>query len=53
DDIFDKLDDTRVSQLIELVNKESFGQIFITDTHRERTESVVKKINEESVIFDV
>ncbi|PWN72089.1 DNA replication and repair protein RecF [Chryseobacterium phosphatilyticum] len=53
DDIFDKLDDTRVAQLIELVNKESFGQIFITDTHRERTESVVKKINEESVIFDV
>ncbi|WP_430827155.1 DNA replication/repair protein RecF [Chryseobacterium indologenes] len=53
DDIFDKLDDTRVSQLIELVNKESFGQIFITDTHRERTESVVKKINEESFIFDV
>ena len=53
DDIFDKLDDTRVSQLIELVNKENFGQIFITDTHRERTESVVKKINEESIIFEV
>ncbi|SEW06753.1 DNA replication and repair protein RecF [Chryseobacterium wanjuense] len=53
DDIFDKLDDHRVSQLIELVNQENFGQIFITDTHRERTESVVKKINEESIIFEV
>jgi DNA replication and repair protein RecF len=53
DDIFDKLDDHRVSQLIELVNQENFGQIFITDTHRERTESVVKKINEESIIFVV
>ena len=53
DDIFDKLDDTRVAQLIELVNRESFGQIFITDTHRERTESVVKKINEESIIFEI
>jgi DNA replication and repair protein RecF len=53
DDIFDKLDDTRVAQLIELVNQESFGQIFITDTHRERTESVVKKINEESIIFEI
>jgi DNA replication and repair protein RecF len=53
DDIFDKLDDSRVSQLIELVNQENFGQIFITDTHRERTESVVKKINEESIIFEV
>lgn len=53
DDIFDKLDDQRVSQLIELVNQENFGQIFITDTHRERTESVVKKINEESIIFEI
>jgi DNA replication and repair protein RecF len=53
DDIFDKLDDTRVSQLIELVNKENFGQIFITDTQRERTESVVKRINEENKIFEV
>lgn len=53
DDIFDKLDDNRVSQLIELVNQESFGQIFITDTHRERTESVVKRINEEAFIFEI
>lgn len=53
DDIFDKLDDTRVSQLIELVNKEKFGQIFITDTHKERTENVVKRISEESRIFEI
>ncbi len=51
DDIFDKLDDRRVAQLIELVNKEHFGQIFITDTHKERTEAVVKNINEESRIL--
>lgn len=53
DDIFDKLDDTRVSQLIELVNREHFGQIFITDTSKERTEAVVRKINEESKIFEI
>ncbi|OWK73315.1 DNA replication and repair protein RecF [Flavobacteriaceae bacterium JJC] len=53
DDIFDKLDDTRVAQLIELVNQEHFGQIFITDTSKERTENVVKKINEESKIFEI
>ena len=53
DDIFDKLDDSRVSQLIELVNQEHFRQIFITDTSRERTENVVKRINEESKIFDL
>ena len=53
DDIFDKLDDFRVSQLIELVNQESFGQIFLTDTRRGRTESIVKRINEESKIFEI
>ena len=53
DDIFDKLDDNRVSQLIELVNQQNFGQIFITDTHRERTESVVKRIHEESKLFQI
>ncbi|MCX8531165.1 DNA replication/repair protein RecF [Chryseobacterium luquanense] len=53
DDIFDKLDDIRVAQLIKLVNQENFGQIFITDTHKERTENVVRRINEESVIFEI
>ncbi|WP_392436728.1 DNA replication/repair protein RecF [Cruoricaptor ignavus] len=53
DDIFDKLDDGRVSQLIELVNQENFGQIFITDTHRERTEKMVRKISDQSVIFEI
>ncbi|MFC6267411.1 DNA replication/repair protein RecF [Frigoriflavimonas asaccharolytica] len=53
DDIFDKLDDSRVSQLVKLVNQEHFGQIFITDTNRERTENVVKRINEESRIFEL
>lgn len=51
DDIFDKLDESRVEQLIKLVNEERFGQIFITDTHPERTENVVKRINSESKIF--
>ncbi len=53
DDIFDKLDDDRVSQLIQLMNQENFGQMFITDTHRERTENVVKRINEKSKIFEI
>ena len=36
DDIFDKLDEGRVSNLLSLVHPEEFGQIFITDTHPER-----------------
>jgi len=37
DDAFDKLDQERVSQIIALVDQNDFGQIFITDTHEERT----------------
>ena len=46
DDIFDKLDDSRVEQLVTLVNNDNFGQIFISDTHEERTEEVVKSTNQ-------
>ena len=51
DDIFDKLDENRVLQLIELVNNDEFGQIFITDTHSERTENIVKQSNKPYKIF--
>ncbi|SFR81517.1 DNA replication/repair protein RecF [Maribacter stanieri] len=51
DDIFDKLDEHRVSHIITLVNNENFGQIFISDTHAERTESIVKKIHQSYKIF--
>lgn len=40
DDIFEKLDEHRAKQLIELVATDSFGQIFITDTHKERVENI-------------
>lgn len=43
DDIFDKLDENRVAQIISLVNNDEFGQIFITDTHINRTEKVIKQ----------
>ena len=51
DDIFDKLDENRVAQIVRLVNHNHFGQIFISDTHSERTENIVKSINEEYKIF--
>jgi DNA replication and repair protein RecF len=46
DDIFDKLDEGRVSHIISLVNQDLFGQIFISDTHAERTEKTVKRIHQ-------
>lgn len=51
DDIFDKLDQSRVQQIIDLVNNEKFGQIFITDTHSERTENIVKQSGKPYEIF--
>jgi DNA replication and repair protein RecF len=51
DDIFDKLDESRVLQIINLVDNDEFGQIFITDTHSERTENIVKRSNKPYQIF--
>ncbi|WP_338731083.1 DNA replication/repair protein RecF [Mangrovimonas cancribranchiae] len=51
DDIFDKLDETRVAQIIKLVDNENFGQLFISDTHAERTEHVVKQVHQSYEIF--
>src|SRR5690606_867674 len=51
DDIFDKLDENRVTQIIKLVNDEHFGQLFITDTHPERTEDVIKQVHQSYDMF--
>lgn len=51
DDIFDKLDENRVSQIVNLVDNANFGQIFISDTHADRTESVVKNTHQSYKIF--
>ncbi|WP_040279062.1 DNA replication/repair protein RecF [Psychroserpens damuponensis] len=51
DDIFDKLDENRVAQIIRLVDNDDFGQLFISDTHAERTENVVKQIHQSYKIF--
>ncbi len=51
DDIFDKLDENRVAHIVALVATNELGQIFITDTHAERTEKVVKSSNQTYKIF--
>ncbi len=53
DDIFDKLDRNRVEQIIKVVSGDDFGQIFITDTNREHTDEIVKKMNDSYSIFNV
>ena len=44
DDIFDKLDENRVQNLLQLIVSQQFGQIFITDTHIERIEKLGKDL---------
>jgi DNA replication and repair protein RecF len=51
DDIFDKLDQDRVAHIIALVDNDHFGQLFISDTHAERTEEVVATIHQSYRIF--
>ena len=53
DDIFDKLDDKRVHQIIRLVSENSFGQVFITDTQRSRIEQVFKQVDIDHRIFEI
>ena len=53
DDVFDKLDEKRVEQIIGLVDDENFGPLFISDTHAERTEEVVKKVHQTYKMFSL
>ncbi len=53
DDIFDKLDETRVAKIVEMVNSDTFGQLFISDTHPERTENIVKSTHQSYKIFNI
>ena len=53
DDIFDKLDAYRVQQIINMVNDDVFGQIFISDTHPERTEDIMKQTHKTYKLFSL
>jgi DNA replication and repair protein RecF len=53
DDIFDKLDESRVKQLIALLVQKNFGQLFITDTHPERIVHIAQSYADEVGIFTI
>lgn len=54
DDIFDKLDSSRVARIMRMVSSgEGFGQIFITDTNREHIDEILAAIDGESRLFSV
>lgn len=53
DDVFDKLDDLRVQQLISLVSENNFGQVFITDTSEDRIRRIFDSMDIDHKIFRI
>lgn len=53
DDIFDKLDEGRVANLLSMVNTDNFGQIFITDTHPERMLALSQSLELQHTTFQL
>ena len=51
DDLFDKLDMQRVANLLRLVSDRSFGQIFLSDSNKVRTESIVDSLTADRSYF--
>lgn len=53
DDVFDKLDHNRVSHLMQLISEHIFGQVFISDTDRDRIEKVFEGIDIDRKVFEI
>jgi len=51
DDIFDKLDRSRVQKIIDLVSKDTFGQVIITDTDQARVQALLAPCVDDFRIF--
>ena len=53
DDIFDKLDDRRIQQLITMMVDGTFSQVFITDARPERTRQLLNNLGIEVKYFEI
>jgi DNA replication and repair protein RecF len=53
DDIFDKLDDHRITRLLQMVTDSEYGQLFITDAGPERTEALLGSLGIQAELFKV
>lgn len=53
DDIFDKLDDKRIAQLLAMCKSGYFGQVFITDARKDRTTQLLKEADIEAKIIEI
>lgn len=53
DDVFDKFDESRVRQIINLVSDDHFGQIFITHTDESKMQSILNDMHINHHLFRV
>ena len=53
DDIFDKLDRTRITELLNMVGQEHFGQVFISDTDETRVKAILGEHGIAHEIFEI
>jgi DNA replication and repair protein RecF len=52
DDVFDKLDMSRISNLLQMVASNDFGQIFITDSNKVRMAGIVDGLTQDRAYFE-
>ncbi len=53
DDVFEKLDGQRMKNLLDFVCKKNAGQVFITDTHKERLQHALQEFNDEVQLIEL
>ncbi len=53
DDIFDKLDDDRITSLFEIVTQKEFGQLFVTDAGERKLPDMIKDMGVSGKIFRI
>ena len=52
DDVFDKLDMSRISNLLQMVASNDFGQIFITDSNKVRMSGIVDRLTQDRAYIE-
>ncbi len=53
DDVFEKLDELRMRNLLQFVCQKNTGQVFITDTHKERLENALAEFGDDVQIIEL
>jgi DNA replication and repair protein RecF len=53
DDVFDKLDQDRVALIMQLVERDHFGQLFLSDTHQDRTLAALETTQLSYTLFEL